>query len=122
MSGSPETTNLILLWLVIVTSLTPVLLVAAGVVAMRAWRDLSARVDRELVPLLHQARATLDEAGHVTAIVRRRVDEADHAIASLQDSGAVDRAGRWMKWLGALGLTGRLAASALRLRAAVRAR
>jgi hypothetical protein len=84
MSGTPETTNTLLTWLVIATALTPLLLVAAGVAAMLAWKRMKAQLERDLVPVVLETRATLQEIQHIAASVRRRVDEVDRGVSSLQ--------------------------------------
>jgi hypothetical protein len=85
MSGTPETTNTLLTLLVIATALTPLLLVAAGVAALLAWRRMKAQLERDLAPVLLETRQTLREVQHIAASVRRRVDEVDRGVSSLQD-------------------------------------
>jgi hypothetical protein len=84
MSGTLETTNTLLTWLVIATALTPLFLVAAGVAAMLAWKRMRAQLERELGPVLLETRATLQEVQHIAASIRRRVDEVDRGVSSLQ--------------------------------------
>ena len=91
MSGTPETTNLLLTLLVIATALTPLLLIGAGIAAMVAVRRVKARiesVERDLAPILQEARHALQEVQHITASVRRRVDEVDRGVTSLQHKTA----------------------------------
>jgi hypothetical protein len=88
MSGTPETTNLLLMLLVIATALTPVLLIAGAVALMVAYRRTSARVERELAPLMAEVRATLAEVQHISASVRRRVDEVDRGVTAFQHKTA----------------------------------
>lgn len=91
MSGTPETTNVLLTLLVIATALTPLLLIGAGVAVIIAIRRVRAKVDsieRHLAPILEEARHALQEVQHVTASVRRRVDEVDRGVTALQHKTA----------------------------------
>lgn len=92
MSGAPETTNTLLLWLIVATALTPVLMIAAGITAViyikRAvaqMQSLTARLEADLRPLMTEAQSTLAQVQHIAAAVRRRVDEVDRGVDTLQD-------------------------------------
>ncbi len=91
MSGTPETTNLLLMWLVIVTAITPLLMIGAAIAAIVAIKRVRAKVDRveqDLAPILQEARNALQQVQHITASVRRRVDEVDRGVTSLQHKTA----------------------------------
>ena len=91
MSGTPETTNLLLTLLVIATALTPLLLIGAGIGATVAIKRVQAkveRVERDLAPILEEARHALQEVQHIAASVRKRVDEVDRGVTSLQHKTA----------------------------------
>jgi hypothetical protein len=88
MNGSPETTNLLLTLLVIATALTPLLLIAGAVGAMIAYKRMRVQIAQELAPILLETRATLQQVQHVAASVRRRVDEVDRGVTSLQNKTA----------------------------------
>jgi hypothetical protein len=85
MTGSLETTNTLLTLLVIATAATPLLLIAAGIAAVMAWKRVKAQIERDVVPVMTEARATLQEAQHIAASIRRRVDEVDRGVSTLQD-------------------------------------
>jgi len=88
MSGTPETTNLLLLFLVLTTALTPVLFIAGGIALLMTYRRLKAQIEREVTPLVEEVRTTLKEVQHISASVRRRVDEIDRGVTSLQHKTA----------------------------------
>jgi hypothetical protein len=95
MSGTPETTNTLLLLLVIATSLMPVIVIVAGLVAAAKMKlaiahlqGLSDQLQNEIRPLIEEARATLHEVQHISASVRRRVDEVDRGVTTIQHKTA----------------------------------
>jgi hypothetical protein len=95
MSGAPEVTNTLLLWLVIATALTPVFLIVAGIAVMVYVRRtmaqvqaLTARLQAEARPVVIEVHETLQHVQHIAASVRRRVDELDEGVTTLQDKTA----------------------------------
>ena len=88
MSGTPETTNLLLLFLVLPSALTPLLLIAGGIALLTTYKRLKVQVAQEVTPLVEEVRNTLKEVQHISASVRRRVDEIDRGVTTLQSKTA----------------------------------
>jgi hypothetical protein len=95
MSGAPETTNTLLLWLIIVTALTPTLFIVGGIViavyvkrAVAQVQALTARIEAEARPLIVEAQSTMQHVQHIAASMRRRVDEVDRGVTTLQTTRA----------------------------------
>ena len=95
MPGAPETTNTLLLWLIIATALTPVLILAALLVVwvyikrmVTEVKAVGARIEAQARPLIAEAHGTLQQVQHIAASVRRRVDEVDRGVDTIQEKTA----------------------------------
>jgi hypothetical protein len=85
-----NTTHTLLVWLIVVTAATPLLLIAGGVACFLAWRRMVARVelelrrlDQEWRPMLQRATELLEDAGDVAGRVKHRVAQVDDTVAFL---------------------------------------
>jgi hypothetical protein len=74
------------------TVLTPLLLIGAAIAAMVAYKRLRAevtqqvaRLEMQVAPLILEARGTLQQVQHISESLRRRVDDVDRGVTSLQN-------------------------------------
>lgn len=114
---SVTTTNVILLVLAVASVAQTVLLVAAGLGAMRAYRELTRLVEAKVAPSLLRLEGVLTNLEHTSAVVRTRTDDVSRALDSARQTASHLGAVMWPRAAVVAGVAGGVLGAIRRWRA-----
>jgi CRP-like cAMP-binding protein len=103
---SVTTTNVILVVLAVASVMQTALLIAGGLAAVRAYREVTRLVEDTVAPSLRRLEGVLTNLEHTSAVVRTRTDDVSRALDSARQTASHLGAVMWPRAAVVAGVAG----------------